>query len=335
MKHLVKNTFILVFSIFFILLSIKSSYAEDKVKLLEIISTSNKTVELKFDKNISEKWDLKSDLEIYRNLWNTPTKDLENTKKVILTLDWVIENNTSYSLISISWVEWSIIFKTWNNLLWSNIQNDDIDSDSQWIKNIVIKKANTLDINFSNNVESSDLEFQLYKTIEVEKIQNISSSNKINVLLKKEIKNNSEYLGTLTYLESPTLKKNEVEKWIYYFTTKDLRQYNESTDFVSIEWGESKSDDEESLEDTLMNALGDSEILNSEKWDLLEWEKEIIDELKSASEDPENVKKTQLEKLALNQKETPDSGAETWVLILGTFILNTLYFLSRRKKSIK
>jgi hypothetical protein len=36
--------------------------------------------------------------------------------------------------------------------------------------------------------------------------------------------------------------------------------------------------------------------------------------------------------MALNQKETPDSGAETLVLIFGTFILSTLYFLSRRKK---
>jgi hypothetical protein len=84
-----------------------------------------------------------------------------------------------------------------------------------------------------------------------------------------------------------------------------------------------------------MNALDNSTDLNNKDWELLDWEKELKQALESASEDPENKEKTQLEKLALWQKETPDSWAETWVLILGTFILNTLYFLSRRKKAIK
>ena len=56
----------------------------------------------------------------------------------------------------------------------------------------------------------------------------------------------------------------------------------------------------------------------------------INEKLASASE---NKEQTQLEKLALETKETPDTGAETWVLIFGTFIINTFYFLSRRKKN--
>jgi hypothetical protein len=46
--------------------------------------------------------------------------------------------------------------------------------------------------------------------------------------LKKEIKNNSEYLGTLTYLETSDLNKKDIEKGIYYFSTKELKEYDSS-----------------------------------------------------------------------------------------------------------
>jgi len=32
--------------------------------------------------------------------------------------------------------------------------------------------------------------------------------------------------------------------------------------------------------------------------------------------------------------QTPDTGAETWVLIIATLFINTFYYLSRRKKSV-
>jgi hypothetical protein len=81
-----------------------------------------------------------------------------------------------------------------------------------------------------------------------------------------------------------------------------------------------------------MNALNNPSELN--QGELSDGEKELQDELNSAAEDPENSEKTQLEKLALSQKETPDTGAETWVIVIATFIINTFYYYSRRKKAI-
>lgn len=40
------------------------------------------------------------------------------------------------------------------------------------------------------------------------------------------------------------------------------------------------------------------------------------------------------EQVASMVEETPDTGAQTWVLILLTLIINTFYYLSRRKKAI-
>jgi len=79
-----------------------------------------------------------------------------------------------------------------------------------------------------------------------------------------------------------------------------------------------------------MNAL---ESTNISEDDLLKETNEIKEELKSASNNPKKEELTQLEKLALKSKETPDSWAETSILIFLTFIINTFYFLSRRKKN--
>jgi len=37
---------------------------------------------------------------------------------------------------------------------------------------------------------------------------------------------------------------------------------------------------------------------------------------------------------ATMETQTPDTGAETWVLIIATLFINTFYYLSRRKKSV-
>jgi hypothetical protein len=46
-----------------------------------------------------------------------------------------------------------------------------------------------------------------------------------------------------------------------------------------------------------------------------------------------SLEKMSVEEVALQAVETPDTGAETWVLLLGTLIINSLFYFSRRKQS--
>lgn len=63
--------------------------------------------------------------------------------------------------------------------------------------------------------------------------------------------------------------------------------------------------------------------LLSESWAIVEeW-------LNSAKEE----EKWNLKEVAMNTPHTPDTWAETWVLILGTLIINTFFTYSRRKKA--
>ena len=329
MKHLVKNIAVLWFSILFILLSIKSSYAAEDYTLKNIEATSTKTIELELDKSINKSF-TQSDLEIYKSIENKSSKIETEEKKVLLELSSNIEKNTSYSLISISSIEWNIIFRTWDDILLKEIQNNNLEPGEEGIKSILIKDSKTLLLTFTQNVDGADLEFQLLKTLEVEKVRTISETSKIKATLKWEMLNNEQYLGTLTFLQTNSGDKIEISKWINYFTTGELAKYEWPT--AEELAAETELSDTISLEESLMNALKNSEWLN---WDeLSDSEKELKEELNSASEDPENNEKTQLEKLALSQKHTPDTGAETWVILIATFIINTFYYYSRRKKVV-
>ena len=319
-----------VFAILISILGINISNAEwQKLKLEEIKALTNKTIELRFDNQIKASWELKSDLEILKSIENTSKKDEKDSKKVILNLKWALEANKSYSLIAVSGADWGMIFKTENDFVGKEIKNPDLQWDeTQWIKSIFIKENNIIEVNFLDNVVGNDLEIQLYKSILVDKIKAIPDSVKVKALLKNELLDNSEYLWTITNFETNSWEKIEVDKWMYYFTTEKLEKYDVSKDKTFTE----DKKDEKSLENDLMKAL-DNNWQETSSWEKLNSEKELQEELNSAGDDPANKKQTQLEKLALSKKQTPESGAETWVLILATFILNTFWFLSRRKKS--
>lgn len=323
MKHLIKNIAVLWISTLFIFLSIESSYAGDTNTLKSITATSTKTVELKLDKKVNKIF-TDGDLEIYRFIKNNATIVKWETNKVLLKLTKPLEKNTSYSLISVSSLEWDIIFKTGDELTLKEIENTELEPNKQGIKNVLIKDSSNLVLTFSQDIDSKDLEFQLLKTFEVDKIKNLIDTDKIEASLKKEMLNNQDYLWTITFLENSKSEKLEILKWINYFKTGELPKYKAP---FSEELDKQKDSNADiSLEEELKNALAKSTGSVSKE------NKDLLNELNSASDKPINNKKTQLEKLALSQKEIPETGAETWILLLATFIINTFYFISRKKK---
>ena len=100
-----------------------------------------------------------------------------------------------------------MIFKTGDDIMLKEIQNTALETGVQWIKSILIKDQKTLVLTFTQNIWDGELEFQLLKTLEVDKIITLADSKKIKATLKTEMLNNEEYLGTLTFLETSSLSK--------------------------------------------------------------------------------------------------------------------------------
>ena len=316
MKNLVKKVSIIWATILVATLSVKSIYASWAYDLTSIKATTKKTIELQLNNNINKVLN-QSDLEVYKPMTNKASK-LEE-KKVLLELDNPIEKNSSYSLLSISDLNWSIIFNTDDNFIGKEIKNNDLDSKSEGIKSVLIKDANHIEINFLQNV-NWNLEFQLLKSLDIKDVFSISWTDKIKAILKNNMLDNTRYLGTISYIADNNWNKIDISNGVNYFKTEKLADYVEADD-SDLKLKKLKEKD---LEKQLIESLDKNGKIDSK-------EKEVLN---SASEDPVNKKKTQLEKLALSQKQTPETGAETWILILAALILNTFYFLSRKKKSI-
>ncbi len=335
-----RNILVIASIITALLLSVKSGYAatDEMYNLKAITATSTQSLEIELNKSVDIKdKSISSDLKVYQDkAVRDSLKDSTNTKVVKVSLTDALTKGDSYSILSISWVEWSIEFTTGESLENSEIQNDSLDGEEQGIEKITIVDASTIDITFIKDLDDEEFDFKVYKNIAVDSMTLGDSDTKIDVVLKDNLEDNSDYVWTVTLFEG-WLDKIDVDSGIYDFITETLVKYTkkettttlsgELDDIDLSEWGT----DEESLEETLLAALEGTSTVGSEG-ELLEWEQEINYELNSAWEDPLNRENTQLENLALSTHETPDTGAETWVLIIATFIINTFYFLSRRKR---
>jgi len=331
MKHIKK---IILFALLILTISstVKSLNAEEAYTINKVTPITNKSLEIELNKKTPlAKGSINSDFNIYKDIkTNDIIKESTNQKKIVVNINDSFKDNSSYSILLISWAEWSIDFKTKDNFIWTEIKNDTLE-DIQWIEKIIIKTERQIEIFFLQNLIESDIELKLYKNIFVDKT---IKNEKINILLKNKLENNSKYISALTLLEDNKSKKINIENWIYDFNTQILKNYNnELNQDTNLQDKVEDSSKKNSLENKLLNALewikvGDisDNLLNEES----EINNVINEKLASASE---NKEQTQLEKLALKTEETPDTGAETWVLIFGTFIINTFYFLSRRKKN--
>lgn len=348
MKYL-KNTLVLASVFVALWFSIQSWHAAEEVyNLKSITPTSTQSVEIELNKNvwIKEK-DIMSDLKIYQDrAVKDSIKDISNTRMVEVSLIDALTKGDSYSILSISGVEWSIEFTIWNSLDNHEIPNGSLDGEEQGIESILITDPSTIQIVFLQELADEEFDFKIYKDIAVESMTTGSNDSTIDVLLKDSLEDNSAYVWTVTLFEWGA-DKIDIDSGIYDFTTDTLDKYSAKSVGESLLWELGLTDDmaselmdsevlgsqtdEESLEATLLAALeGVTQSDNGEE--LLSWEEEINFELNAAWEDPANRENTQLENLALSSGETPDTGAETWVLVIATFIINTFYFLSRRKR---
>ncbi len=330
-----KNTLVLVSIITALLLSVKSGYAaEEGYNLKTITATSTQSLEIELNKSIGIKaTEIDSDLKVYQDkAVKDSIKDTTNSKMVKVTLKDTLTKGDSYSILSISGVEWSMEFKIGDSLENKEIQNSALDGEEQGIEKIKIVDASTIEITFIKDLEDEEFDFKIYKNVAVDKVTLGDSDTILDVVLKDSLEDNSNYVGTVTLFEGGS-DKIDVDSWIYDFMTEALNKYTAKTKSTSssTDSNSTEDSDEKSLEDTLLAALDGSDDTNT--WgELLDWEEEIQNELNSAWEDPANRENTQLENVALGSGQTPDTGAETWVLVLLTFIINTFYFLSRRKK---
>ncbi|PIE85570.1 hypothetical protein CSA08_01310 [Candidatus Gracilibacteria bacterium] len=222
------------------------------------------------------------------------SKDFEELSKVVLTLDKSLEKNANYSLLSIFGADGSIDFTTGENISGVELVN----SESVDISEQGIVKVNIVNPTTVEVYFSEDLEGEEFefKLLKEVNIDSLSSigKNNITVKLSSRLESATDYMLVLVSLTDSNGLELSFDEDIFDFSTPD-------------ELVKTKVTEDEAAALSL-NSAGDETNL----------------------EDNDNF----IDNVASNVTETPDTGAETWVLLFGTFILNTFYYFYR-KKSIK
>lgn len=265
-----------IFALFFL----SNVFAWDNdISIIDIDTNSTSVIKLFFDKDIDTNApSITSDLKVFRDLDTSKVEwNLENNKLVNITLINELETNSSYSLLSVLWTEWTIDFSIEDVLNWLEIKW----SDTDLIEKIMVINSTNLEVYFKNIIEAEVVDIKLLKEHNVDSL-------KISLENKKELD---------VYLKNDLLSDSKFIIMMFNFETK------------------------ENLEFSVLNSIYDfkTESLNNENIEV------PVDEIIVDDEKVDNV--------ALNSAQTPDTWAETWIILLFTFIVsNFIYF---RKKFIK
>ena len=273
-----KTTKIILAFVLTFLLSVNAFADNSDISIIDIDSKNSNILKIFFDKSIETNTDVvTSDIKVFRDLDNKKiSKSINNNTVVNLSLESKLEENTTYSLLSVFWVEGTIDFTLWKISDWLEIMGDDSDG----ILKVVIVDSENIEIHFQNPIESDSVDLKLLREYSLDAMKINQENNKeLALYLKNELSDKSKYIVMIFSITT--------KEWLNYSVSNSI--YDFVTDWVSTEKIE----------------LPTEELLDWEKtWDI-----------------------------ALNSAETPDTWAETWILILSTLLLsNFIYFRKKFKK---
>lgn len=211
------------------------SFAAD-IKTDSVVVVDDKTIDFTltndFNQDIWEiAWDVKvlSDMEIISS-----ERDLEDSKKVNIFLWWwKVAENTSYSLLTVVWAEWSIDFETKEDFVWAEILNTEA-LEAQWIESVVIRDPLTIEVFYKDVLSSTEFEYKLLANIEVNKIEKLApDNNDVRVSLSSKLQVSRDYILMLINLMDKDEQKVDFNDGIFDFSTLDT--IKETPDEIIIE----------------------------------------------------------------------------------------------------
>lgn len=305
---------------FILSLSITSlSYWYD-ISEIEVVNDKKLNLSIDSQDIILSQWELNSEIKVLKDInVDFSARDFNDSKKVSISLQSWLNPNSSYNLLSVSWTDWSIDFSLKDNLNSLEIDNSSNLWDEQWISKIVVQSENSIDVYFNKDLEEDEFEFKILKELNVESVSS-SDAMTIDVNLEDKLDASSNYIVMVISLEDSVWKEVIFTQWVYDFvsweelaSSEDLEENNEDNIAVQDE-DNSMEEDQNNLEDSMLDLV------------VLDQEESSQDEDNSMEENSED----NIENVALNSASTPDTWAETWVLILGTLFINT--FLTLRKR---
>lgn len=277
------------------------------LKIDEVIQNWANSVSVNFDKDVnwtSITWDVKifRDLEILEI-----SKDETMPSKLNIKLGKDVKVGGTYNVFAVFWVDWTADFMVES---WMTVKMLSKAPTSQWIVRVAFKDSKNMELYFKDSLTWSDYEFKLLEEYGVSDMTTSSWSLVINTVSNFE--SNSDYILMIISLSDDIGNEYNIDESIYDFRLWEVVANSTSEKIVKDDIVNMLKTTEE--EKVVSEEIKTNEVV-SQTWSLqnsswaLEWN---------------------IEQEAKKITETPDTWAETWVLMLLTLIISSIYFLARR-----
>ncbi len=317
-----------------------SSYAAN-ISELEVVDTNTLHVSMEEVKMGTTEiiWEVKvlNDMKVAFAMQN---EEDETSSSVTLTLDGELQENTEYSLLTVFGADGSIDFKTSDTIEWVEIINSDSDEIGQSIDSITLVDKKTIEVVYMEELEAGgDFEFKLLSDMEVASVGPVDEAT-ISVNLVDRVVASQDYILMVLALQDALAQDVELEEWIFDFSSPS--EVSAPSDMRTVEVSdESEPTVEETTQlegdelDVELNAAFKDIDSPDESVELLDAEgiDRMVEDAVRAEEEAKEAatQESTVESVAMSATATPETGAETWVLIMLTLFINTFYYFSRRK----
>lgn len=261
--------------------------------------------------------------------------DIADAKKVVLTLASELSRNTTYNLISLVWVDGSMDFETASDLSWE-IMN----TWSEGIKSINIIDEKTIEVMYHEAITSNEVELKLLEDMNIESITP-DSTVIFSVTTLWELEKENNYIFMLLAGSTPSGEEAVIEYGIFDFATgADIPVASSENEAEVVEIQETANIEDTSTETTTADTINISDEDNNQEAAIntmetgsqdsaMEWE-DI--ELNSAAEWDENlILEKNIDEVAAEATEVPETGAATNATILITLGLAGMAMFRRKK----
>ena len=210
----IKKIFILI-----LIFIVNISYASD-ISSLEVIDDKTINVSLNNGLNLL-KWEVSWEIKVLSDVGiNFVSKDIEDSNKISLVLWTNLEKNLSYSLLSVSWIDWSMNFNIDELSNGLEIENEEfLEGDSQWITKLVVVDNQNVEVYFSKPIEWSEFNFKLLKEIKLDKIT--YDLDKLYVSFTEKLKANNNYILIIVSIVDSSWLDVFFEDWVYEFSIEE------------------------------------------------------------------------------------------------------------------
>lgn len=322
--------------------------ANSNVTIIDVIDT--KTISFAVSEGIQLpegilKWDIKilQDIDV-----SSAAASSSDPKSVLVKLESPLQALTEYSILTVFGMEWSIDFKTGVQTASGTVfMNTALTQGEQWISSLILKDSSTLEIQYTSELLADEFEYKILATVPVKQIEKKKNDTRIYVTLSSEIYPSEDYILMTLALQDINNAPIEFDGGIYDFsspatlesfspvdTSSETASGSLETPLISI-IGEDvdTSMAQETIQQKIAKRNAEKNISDSPSVAVSETTNEMLNttvepELNAAPEETHFVKD-----IALSAQSTPETGAETWIILFLSLIINTFFYFTRTKQA--